>query len=73
VETYFWTRHASNKLHYMGLSQSQMELALSYGTRIDEGKNKFKIVCRVKKALLIAVCREDERGVWVVTVIRKQG
>ncbi|MBI5226544.1 hypothetical protein HY994_04915 [Candidatus Micrarchaeota archaeon] len=73
MEPLLWTRHASDKLYYLGLSPSQAETALSYGTRIPEGNNKFKIVCRIKNALLIAVCREDELGVWVITVVRKRG
>jgi len=57
----------------MGLSQSQVEAALSFGTRFDEGSDKFKILCRIKGVLLIVVCREDELGIWIVTVIRKRG
>ncbi len=73
VEKFNWTRHASDELFYMNLSQLQVEMALSCGIRIPEGKDKFKIVCRIKGVLLIAVCREDEAGLWVVTVVRKRG
>ena len=54
------------------LDPGDMERIIREGQRISEGRSKARYVLRTKRGLFIAICRQSQNQIVVITVIRRR-
>lgn len=66
------TIHAVRRALDNDLDPGDIEKIIREGQRVSEGRNKARYVLRTKRGLLIAICRESQNQIVVITVTRRR-
>lgn len=63
-----FTKHAVMKTISLGFTEDDVVKAVTQGSRLREGRTKFKAVLRLKKGLMVATCSDYPDHLLVITV-----